>query len=181
VVGLANAGKDTQNAIRQAGEFGITKNQLLATLLVFDTDIKGVGLQATQGMLFTTGFYWDATPQTREFAKRFFEVHKAMPTMIQAGAYSATMHYLKAVDARKTDDADAVLKQMRDTPVNDFFAKDGRIRADGRMAHDMYLAQVKTPAESRGEWDMVKVKRTIPGDQAFQPLSASTCPLVKGS
>jgi branched-chain amino acid transport system substrate-binding protein len=181
VVGLANAGKDTQNAVRQAAEFGITKNQSLATLLVFDTDIKGLGLQAAQGMLFTTGFYWDATPETRDFARRFYDVHKAMPTMIQAGAYSAAMHYLKAVDAKKTDAPDVVLKQMRDTPVNDFFAKSGKIRVDGRMVHDMYLAEVKKPSESKSEWDMVKIKRTIPGDQAFQPLSASTCPLVKGS
>jgi len=180
VVGLANAGKDTQNAVRQAAEFGITKNQTLATLLVFDTDIKGLGLQTAQGMLFTTGFYWDHTPETREFSKRFYEVHKAMPTMIQAGAYSAAMHYLKAVDAKKTDAAEVVLKQMRDTSINDFFAKDGKIRADGRMVHDMYLAEVKKPAESKSEWDMVKIKRTIPGDQAFQPLSESTCPLVKG-
>ena len=181
VVGLANAGKDTQNAVRQAAEFGITKNQTLATLLVFDTDIKGLGLQTAQGMLFTTGFYWDATPETREFAKRFYDIHKGMPTMIHAGAYSATMHYLKAVDAMKTDAAESVLKKMRDTPVNDFFARNGKIRADGRMVHDMYLAEVKKPAESKGEWDMVRIKRTIPGDQAFQPLSASTCPLVKGS
>lgn len=179
VVGLANAGKDVQNAVRQAAEFGIGKNQTLATLLVFDTDIKGLGLPAAQGMLFTTGFYWDANAETREFGKRFYEVHKAMPTMVQAGAYSAAMHYLKAIDAKSTDDADMVLKQMRDTPVNDFFAKGGKIRADGRMVHDMYLAEVKKPSESKSEWDMIKIKRTIPGDEAFQPLSASTCPLVK--
>jgi branched-chain amino acid transport system substrate-binding protein len=179
VLGLANAGKDTQNSVRQAAEFGITKNQILATLLVFDTDIKGLGLQTAQGMLFTTGFYWDATPETRDFGRRFFEVHKGMPTMIHAGAYSAAMHYLKALDAKGTDDADTVLKQMRDTPINDFFAKGGKIRQDGRMVHDMYLAEVKKPSESKGEWDMVRIKRTIPGDEAFMPLSASTCPLVK--
>lgn len=181
VVGLADAGKDTQNAIRQAAEFGLTKSQKLATLLVFDTDIKGLGLQAAQGILFTTGFYWDANPETREFAKRYFEVHKGMPTMVQAGAYSAAMHYLKAVDSRKTDGGDLVVKQMRETPINDFFAKSGKIRADGRMVHDMYLAEVKTPSESKGEWDLVKIKQTIPGDEAFQPLSASTCSLVKGN
>jgi len=179
VVGLANAGKDTQNSVRQAAEFGITKNQTLATLLVFDTDIKGLGLPAAQGMLFTTGFYWDSNPETREFGKRFYDIHKGMPTMIHAGAYSAAMHYLKAIDAKASDDADTVLKQMRDTPVNDFFAQDGKIRADGRMVHDMYLAEVKKPSESKSEWDMVKIKRTIPGEEAFQPLSASTCPLVK--
>jgi branched-chain amino acid transport system substrate-binding protein len=179
VVGLANAGKDTQNAVRQAAEFGITKNQTLATLLVFDTDIKGLGLPAAQGMMFTTGFYWDANPETREFGKRFFDIHKGMPTMIHAGAYSAAMHYLKAIDAKGTDSAEAVLAQMHATPVNDFFAKGGKIRADGRMVHDMYLAEVKRPSESKGEWDMIKIKRTIPGDEAFQPLAASTCNLVK--
>lgn len=179
VVGLANAGKDTQNAVRQAAEFGITKNQTLATLLVFDTDIKGLGLPAAQGMMFTTGFYWDANPETREFGKRFFDIHKGMPTMIHAGAYSAAMHYLKAIEAKGTDSAETVLAQMHATPVNDFFAKGGKIRADGRMVHDMYLAEVKKPSESKGEWDMIKIKRTIPGDEAFQPLAASTCNLVK--
>jgi branched-chain amino acid transport system substrate-binding protein len=179
VVGLANAGKDTQNAVRQAAEFGITKNQTLATLLVFDTDIKGLGLPAAQGMMFTTGFYWDANPETREFGKRFFDIHKGMPTMIHAGAYSAAMHYLKAIDAKGTDSAETVLAQMHATPVNDFFAKGGKIRADGRMVHDMYLAEVKKPSESKGEWDMIKIKRTIPGDEAFQPLAGSTCNLVK--
>jgi len=179
VVGLANAGKDMQNAVRQAAEFGITKNQTLATLLVFDTDIKGLGLPAAQGMMFTTGFYWDANPETREFGKRFFDIHKGMPTMIHAGAYSAAMHYLKAIDAKGTDSAETVLAQMHATPVNDFFAKGGKIRADGRMVHDMYLAEVKKPSESKGEWDMIKIKRAIPGDEAFQPLAASTCNLVK--
>lgn len=179
VVGLANAGKDTQNSIRQATEFGITKKQTLATLLVFDTDVKGLGLAASQGIVYTTAYYWDRTPETREFSNRFNAIHKGMPTMIHAGAYSAAMHYLKAIDARKTDATDAVLAQMRDTPVNDFFAKNGKIRKDGRMVHDMYLAQVKKPSESKGEWDIATIKRTIPGDEAFMPLSASTCPLVK--
>jgi branched-chain amino acid transport system substrate-binding protein len=179
VVGLANAGRDTQNAIRQANEFGITKKQTLATLLVFDTDVKGLGLQAAQGIVYTTAFYWDLNDETRKFGNRFNAVHKGMPTMIHAGAYSAAMHYLKALDAKKTDDADAVLAQMRQTPVNDFFAKNGVIRKDGRMVHDMYLAQVKKPSESKGEWDIATIKRTIPGEQAFMSLSASTCPLVK--
>jgi branched-chain amino acid transport system substrate-binding protein len=179
VIGLANAGKDTQNAVRQAAEFGVGRNQKLATLLVFDTDVKGLGLKAAQGMLFTTGFYWDMNDETRAFAKKFQEVHKAMPTMIQAGAYSATMHYLKALDAQKTDAAEPVVQRMRDTPVNDFFAKDGKIRADGRMVHDMYLAEVKKPEESNGEWDLIRIKQTIPGDQAFMPLSESSCKLVK--
>jgi branched-chain amino acid transport system substrate-binding protein len=180
VLGLANAGKDTQNAIRQANEFGIPKKQTVATLLVFDTDVKGLGLQAAQGMVYTTAFYWDRTPETRKFADRFYAVHKGMPTMIHAGAYSAAMHYLNAIAAAKTDAADAVLAQMRQTPVNDFFARNGIIRKDGRMVHDMYLAQVKKPSESKGPWDMAVIKRTIPGEEAFMPLSASTCPLVKG-
>lgn len=179
VVGLANAGKDTQNSIRQATEFGITKKQTLATLLVFDTDVKGLGLPAAQGIVYTTAFYWDRTPETRAFANRFHAIHKGMPTMIHAGAYSAAMHYLKAIDARKSDASEAVLGHMRETPVNDFFAKNGKIRKDGRMVHDMYLAQVKKPSESKGEWDIATIKRTIPGDEAFMPLSASSCPLVK--
>lgn len=180
VIGLANAGKDTQNAIRQANEFAIPKKQTLAALLLFDTDIKGLGLKASQGIVYTTAFYWDRTQETRDFSNRFHAIHKSMPTMIQAGAYSAAMHYLKAVAARKTDAAEPVLDEMRTMPVNDFFAKNGVIRKDGTMVHDMYLAQVKTPTESKGEWDIATIKRTIPGDQAFAPLSASTCPLVRG-
>jgi branched-chain amino acid transport system substrate-binding protein len=180
VIGLANAGKDTQNSIRQANEFAIPKKQTLAALLLFDTDIKGLGLKASRGIVYTTAFYWDQSEETREFSNRFYTIHKSMPTMIHAGAYSAAMHYLKAVEARKTDAAEPVLDEMRKTPVNDFFAKNGVIRKDGRMVHDMYLAQVKTPAESKGEWDIAAIKRTIAGDQAFAPLSSSTCPLVKG-
>lgn len=180
VVGLANAGRDTQNSVRQAAEFGLTKGgQKLATLLVFDTDVKGMGLQVAQGLLFTTGYYWDRNDETRAWSNRFYKIHKAMPTMIQAGAYSATMHYLKAVQAADTDTADAVMKKMKDTEINDFFTKGGKIRADGRMVHDMYLAEAKKPSESKGEWDIIKILRTIPGDQAYQPLSQSTCPLVK--
>jgi branched-chain amino acid transport system substrate-binding protein len=180
VVGLANAGHDTQNAIRQAGEFGIAKNHTLATLLVFDTDVIGLGLAAAQGMVFTTAFYWDRNQETRDFSNRFNDIHKGMPTMIHAGAYSAVMHYLKAIDAMKSDAAEPVLAQMRSMPVNDFFAKNGVIRKDGRMVHDMYLAQVKKPSESRGKWDIASIKRTIPGEEAFAPLSASTCRLVHG-
>lgn len=180
VIGLANAGKDMQNAVRQAAEFGIVSGgQKLATLLVFDTDIKGLGLKTAQGMLFTTGFYWDYNDETRKWSHRFYDMHKAMPTMIQAGMYSATMHYLKSVQATGTDNSDAVMKKMKETEINDFFAKGGRIREDGRMIHDMYLAEVKKPSESKGEWDIMKIKRVIPRDQAFQPLLESTCPLVK--
>lgn len=179
VVGLANAGRDAQNSVRAAAEFGLSKNQKLATLLLMDTDVKGMGLQVAQGLLFTTGYYWDRTDETRAWSKRFYAIHNAMPTMIQAGAYSATMHYLQAVQAAGTDNADAVVKKMKDTPINDFFAKGGKIRADGRMVHDMYLAEVKKPLESKGEWDIISIKQTIPGAKAYQPLSASTCPLVK--
>jgi branched-chain amino acid transport system substrate-binding protein len=180
VIGLANAGTDTQNAVRQASEFGITQGgQQLATLLVFLNDVKGMGLQAAQGLQFTTGFYWDRNEETRAFAKRFYEVRKAMPSMVQAGMYSATMHYLNAVKAVGAEDALATVDQMKKTPINDFYTHNGHIRADGRMAYDMLLAQVKTPAESKGDWDLLKINAVIPADQVTRPLSESVCPLVK--
>ncbi len=180
VVGLANAGTDTQNSVRQANEFGITQGgQKLATLLVFLHDIKGLGLQAAQGLQFTDGFYWDYNDETRAFAKKFYERHKGMPSMVQAGAYSATMHYLNAITAAGTAEPDAVMAKMKATPVNDFFAKNGVIRADGRMVHDMYLAEAKKPSESKGDWDLLRINAVIPGDQAYRPLSESVCPLVK--
>ena len=180
VVGFANAGKDTQNAIRQAAEFGLAKSgQKLATLLIFDTDLKGMGLPVAQGLLFTTGYYWDMNDETRAWSKRFYDLHKSMPTMIQAGMYSATMHYLNAVQASNSDDAGAVMPKMKAAPINDFFAKGGKIREDGRMVHDMYLAEAKKPSESKGEWDLLKIIKTIPGDLAYMPLSDSTCPLLK--
>ncbi|MBV7483761.1 ABC transporter substrate-binding protein [Bordetella sp. BOR01] len=181
VIGLANAGTDTQNAVRQASEFGITQSgQALATLLVFLHDIKGMGLQAAQGLQFTTGFYWDRNDETRKWSQRYFERQKSMPSMVQAGAYSATLHYLNAVQAVGSDDPDAVVAMMKKTPINDFYAKNGKIRADGRMVYDMYLAQAKTPAESKGDWDLLKILDTIPGDEAYRPLSKSECPLVTG-
>ncbi len=180
VVGLANAGTDTQNSVRQAAEFGITQGgQKLATLLVFLHDIKGLGLQAAQGLQFTDGFYWDRDDESRAFAKKFYARHKGMPSMVQAGAYSATMHYLKAVAAAGSDNPDIVAAKMKEMPINDFFAKNGKIRADGRMVHDMYLAEAKKPSESKGEWDLLKINAVIPGDQAYRPLSESVCPLVK--
>ncbi len=182
VIGLANAGTDTQNSVRQASEFGITQGgQKLATLLVFLHDIKGMGLQVAQGLQFTNGFYWDFNDETRAFANKFYARHKGMPSMVQAGAYSATMHYLKAVAAAGTTDADAVSAKMKEMPINDFFAKNGTIRADGRMVHDMYLAEAKKPSESKSDWDLLKINAVIPGDQAFRPLSESVCPLVKKS
>jgi branched-chain amino acid transport system substrate-binding protein len=180
VIALANAGGDFTNSVKQAAEFGLTQSgQKLAGLLVYDQDIHSLGLKATQGMLLTSGFYWDMNDETRAFAKRFYERVKKMPNMSQAGAYSTVLHYLKAVEKAGTDETAAVMKVMRETPVNDVFAKNGRIREDGRMVHDMYLFQVKTPEESKGEWDLYKLVATIPGDEAFQPLSKSRCPLVK--
>jgi branched-chain amino acid transport system substrate-binding protein len=179
VIGLANAGTDTTNSIKQAAEFGITPKQSLAGLLVFISDVHSLGLKTAQGMYLTSGFYWDMNEQTRAWSKRFFEKFKRMPTMAQAGDYSAAMHYLKAVKAVNSDDTQKVMAQMKKTPVNDFFAKDGRIRDDGRMVHDMYLFQVKKPSESTAPWDYYKLIATIPADEAFQPLSLSRCPLIK--
>lgn len=179
VIGLANAGTDTQNSVRQASEFGITQgNQALATLLIFLHDVKGMGLQAAQGLQFTTGYYWDRTDESRKWSQRFYERQKAMPSMVQAGAYSATLHYLNAVESVGSDDADAVAAKMKETPINDFYATNGKIRVDGRMVYDMYLAQAKTPAESTGDWDLVKIMATIPGDDIYRPLSKSECSLV---
>ncbi|WP_333844003.1 ABC transporter substrate-binding protein [Pelomicrobium sp.] len=179
VIGLANAGNDTINAIKQAAEFGITPKQTLAGLLMFISDVHTLGLKATQGMYLTTGFYWDYNDETRAWSRRFFEARKRMPTMVQAGDYSAVYHYLKAVKAAGTDDTMTVMAKMKATPVNDFFAKNGKIRDDGRMVHDMYLAQVKKPEESKYPWDYYHIRKVIPGDQAFMPLSESKCPLVK--
>lgn len=179
VIGLANAGNDTINSIKQAAEFGITPKQSLAGLLMFISDIHSLGLKTAQNMYLTEGFYWDLNEQTRAWSKRFFDRHKRMPTMVHAGQYSSTMHYLKAVKAAGSDDTAAVMAQMKKTPINDFFASKGLIRDDGRMVHDMYLLQVKQPAESKYPWDYYNVRATIPGNEAFQPLSASRCPLIK--
>jgi branched-chain amino acid transport system substrate-binding protein len=182
VIGLANAGQDTINSIKQAVEFGVTKGgQKLAGLLVFDSDVHALGLGVAQGLVLTTGFYWDRTEETRAFGKRFYAKMNAMPTMAQAGAYSAVLHYLKAIDAAGSDEAMAVMAKMRELPINDFFAKDGRIREDGRMVHDLYLVEVKAPAESKYPWDYFKIIKTIPGDQAFRPLAEGGCPYLKKS
>ncbi len=181
VIGLANAGADTVNAIKTAADFGIGSGgkQKLAGLHMFISDIHSLGLQAAQGMLLTTSFYWDRDDATRAWSQRFYERTKRMPTLVHAGVYSSTLHYLKAIQAAQTDDSDAVMAKMRETPVNDFFAKDGRIRADGLMVHDMYLVEVKRPDESKRPWDFYKIKSVIPASEAFRPLSASTCPLVR--
>jgi branched-chain amino acid transport system substrate-binding protein len=180
VVGLANAGADTTNSIKQAAEFGLVRGgQRLAGLLIFINDVNTLGLQTAQGMLLTNAFYWDRDDESRAWSRRYFQRMNRMPNMVQAGIYSATMHYLRAVAAAGTDDTQAVMDKMRATPINDFFAKDGRIRADGRMVHDMYLYEVKKPDESKEAWDYYKLVATIPADQAFTPLSESKCPLVK--
>lgn len=179
VIGLANAGTDTQNSIKQAAEFGITPKQKLAGLLIFITDIHSVGLKAAQELYVTESFYWDQDDAARAWSKKFFDRHKKMPTMVQAGDYSATMHYLNAIKAAATDDTAKVMEKMRATPVNDFFAKNGKIRVDGLHVHDVYLFQVKKPADSKQPWDYYKLVQTVPGEQAFTPLAQSKCPLVK--
>ena len=181
VVGLANAGGDTINAIKGAHEFQLTKGgkQSLAGLLVYINDVHTLGLEAAQGMLLTTAFYWDRNDESRKWARRFFEKTKKMPNMSQAGLYSSVLHYLKAVDAAGTDETCAVMARMKQMPINDIFASNGRIREDGRMVHDMYLYQVKKPSESKYPWDYYRQLAVVPGDKAFQPLSASACPLVK--
>jgi len=179
VIGLANAGTDTTNSIKQANEFGITQaGQQLAGLLLFISDVDALGLDVAQNLVLTTGFYWDMNDETRAWSERFNERVGQMPTMVQAGVYSAVTHYLNAIQETGSDQAKAVVDQMKATPVNDFFAKDGKIRDDGRMVHDMYLARVKTPDESGGPWDYYEILRTIPGDQAFLPLEESACSLV---
>jgi branched-chain amino acid transport system substrate-binding protein len=180
VIGLANGGNDTINAVKQASEFGISRGkQKIALLGANINDVHGMGLDIAQNLLVADAFYWDTDDATRAFAKRFYEKLHKMPNMLQAGLYSAVNHYLHAVQDAGTTDSAAVMQKMRDTPVNDFFAKNGHVRIDGMMVHDMHLYQVKTPAESKGEWDIYKLVSTVPGDEAFQPLSQSQCPLVK--
>ncbi|MCP3397164.1 ABC transporter substrate-binding protein [Bradyrhizobium sp. CCGB20] len=179
VVALAGSGNVLVNSIKSAQEFGIQQRQALAGLLVWETDIKVLGLPVAQGLVLTNAFYWDRDDETRAWSKRFFDRMKVMPHMGDAGDYSSTMHYLRAVEAAGTDEAQAVMKKMREMPINDFFAKSGRIREDGRMVHDMYVYEVKKPSESKGDWDFYKLREVIPGDQAFRPLKDSACPLVK--
>lgn len=179
VVALANAGADTTNAITTAGEFGLTQSgQTLAALLLFLTDVHALGAEVAQGIQLTTGWYWDMNADARAWSDRFMEKTGVRPTMVHAGVYSSTIQYLNAVKATGSDESQAVRKQMMATPINDMFATNGRIREDGRMVHDMYLAQVKTPAESTNEWDLYNIVRTIPAEEAFRPLSESQCPLV---
>jgi len=180
VIGLANAGGDTINAIKQGAEFGLMKGgQKISPLLAFVTDIDSIGLDTAQGLLLAEAFYWDLNDETRAFSKRFMDRIKRVPTAAQAGVYSSVTHYLKAVKTAGTTDAEAVMKLMKATPINDMFAKNGRIREDGRMVHDMYLFEVKKPQESKGRWDDYKLLATVPGNEAFQSLELSRCPLVK--
>src|SRR3954452_15137139 len=185
VIGLANAGGDTINSIKQAGEFGVTQaGQKLAGLLVFSSDIKALGLKTAQGLVLTETFYWDLNDETRAFSKRFGEKFGGkMPTMVQAGVYAGVLHYLKAVEALKDKAKDGVtaVNKMKELPTDDPLFGKGTIRADGRKIHDAYLFEVKKPEESKGEWDLYKLVSKIPGDQAFRPLDEGGCSLVKKS
>lgn len=182
VIGLANAGGDTINSIKQAAEFGITQaGQNLAGLLVFITDVHALGLQTAQGLVLTESFYWDLNDDTRAFAKRFAERNGGkMPTMVHAGVYAGTLHYLKAVEALKDKDPAKVMAKMKEMPTDDPLFGKGQVRADGRKVHDMYLFEVKKPEESKGPWDYYKLIATIPAAEAFRPLEEGECPLVKG-
>jgi len=181
IVALANAGGDFANAVKATREFGLVRDgkPRIVGLLVLLTDLKSLGLGTVQGMQYVDPWYWDYDDQTRAFAAKFQKVHPAMPTFSQAANYSAVTQYLKAVEAAGTDSADAVMQKLRATRFNDFFLRNATLRADGRMVRDMYLMEAKSPAQSRGEWDLASVKRVIPGDEAFMPLAQSACPLVR--
>jgi branched-chain amino acid transport system substrate-binding protein len=179
VLALANAGADTSNSLKAAAEFGLTKTMKPAALLVFLSDVHAMGLDVAQGLVLTTAWYWNTNDTTRAFANRFFEKTKKMPTFPQAAFYSATLTYLNAVKAVGSTDSDKVMEQLHKTKINDMFVTDGVIRPDGLLEHDMYIVQVKTPAESKGDWDFYKVLKTMKGEEAFGKLADSTCPLLK--
>jgi branched-chain amino acid transport system substrate-binding protein len=180
VLGLAVAGTDLINAVKQMGEFGLIRRGIQpAALLCLLTNVKAIGLETAQGLVFTEAYYWDQDDQTRAFAARFARIHGRPPTMFQASMWGAVTHYLKAVQAAGTDAAPAVMAKMRETPINDFMTRNGRIREDGRVIRDMYLMRAKRPSESRGEWDLLEVVKTIPGDQAFRPAGESECPALR--
>jgi branched-chain amino acid transport system substrate-binding protein len=179
VLGLANAGSDLQNAVKAASEFGVNRSMRMVAMMQFISDTHTMGLAATQGMYLSEAWYWDLNPETRAWSRRFFEKTNRMPTVLQAGAYSATMTYLNAIKATGTDGAEKVIRQLKNAKINDFFAKNGTIRPDGRMVHDYYLVQVKTPAESKYPWDYYKVIETVPGVEAFNTKSESKCVLWK--
>jgi branched-chain amino acid transport system substrate-binding protein len=179
IIGVASTGADAINAIKGAAEFGLTKKQKLAALLLWINDVHALGLDNARGLQLTNAWYWDMNDEARAFGKRYFDRVGSMPNMSQAADYSSTMHFLKAVEAAGTDDPDAVSAKMRELPINDMFAKGGKIREDGRMVHDMYLWEVKSKDESKYPWDYLKPLATIPAERAFQPLAQSTCYLVK--
>lgn len=179
VIALANAGSDALNAIKAAAELGITKTRSLAGLLVFTTDVHSLGLEVAQGLYLTSAWYWDLNDATRKWSRRYFDKMNSMPTMVHAGTYSATLMYLRAVQAIGSDHADAVMAQLRKAGHSDIFASDMRVRADGRLIHPMYLLQVKKPEESKGPWDQFHVRATIPANRAFQPLAQSRCALLR--
>jgi branched-chain amino acid transport system substrate-binding protein len=180
VIGLANAGQDTINAIKQAGEFGIVKGgQKLAGLLVFATDVQSLTLPVAQGLVLTESFYWDLNDETRAWTKRYRAKKDKLPSMLTAGVYSSTLHYLKAVQAAGTDEPKAVMAKMREMPVNDVMTKNGKLREDGRLVRDMYLFQVKSPEESKSKDDIYKLIATVPGDQAYRPMKDGKCPFIK--
>ncbi len=180
VIGLANAGQDTINSIKQAGEFGIVKGgQKLAGLLVFATDVQSLTLPVAQGLVLTESFYWDLNDETRAWTKRYRAKKDRLPSMLTAGVYSSTLHYLKAVQAAGTDDALPVMAKMREMPVNDVMTKNGKLRADGRLVRDMHLFQVKAPSESKSKDDIYKLIATVPGDKAYRPINEGKCPLIK--
>ena len=181
VIGLANAGQDTINSIKQAGEFGIVKGgQKLAGLLVFATDVQSLTLPVAQGLVLTESFYWDLNDETRAWTKRYRAKKDRLPSMLTAGVYSSTLHYLKAVQAAGTDEPKAVMAKMRELPVNDVMTKNGKLREDGRLVRDMYLFEVKSPAESKGKDDIYKLLATVPGDKAYRPMNEGKCPFIKG-
>jgi branched-chain amino acid transport system substrate-binding protein len=180
IIGLANAGLDTTNSIKQAAEFGIVKSgQKLAGLLLTLAEVHGLGLEAAQGLVLTEGYYWDRDARSRNLAERFFKRTGRMPNMIQAGTYSATLQYLKAVKAAGTKDTEAVAKKLKELPVDDDFAQGGKVLENGRMVHDLYLFEVKKPSESKKPWDYYKQLAVVPGDKAFPAAKDSGCPLVK--
>jgi branched-chain amino acid transport system substrate-binding protein len=179
VLGLANAGTDFSNSLKAANEFGITKTMKPAALLAFISDIHSLTLQTAQGLYLTTGWYWDTNDETRAFGKRYFAKMHSMPTMHQAAYYSATMQYLNAVKAVGSTDSDQVMARLRKTKINDMFAKDGYIRADGLMVHTLYVMQVKKPTESKYPWDYYKVVKVMSGEEADGSQPDATCPMIK--
>lgn len=182
VVGFASGGKDLVTLVKQANEYGLkNKGTQIVGILTYISDVHGMGLQEAQGLNLAAAFYWDMNDATRTWTKRFMDRGGKVPTMVHAGVYGAVLHYLKAIKASNTDEASAVVKKMKDIPIDDFFTKNGKVREDGRVIRDMYLFQVKTPEESKGKYDYYKLVSTIPGEQAFRPLAEGGCPMAAKS